>query len=590
MPAILDSGNLTATSYWRIFLLFLVTGIGVLLLDGPPGASFAADVDDIARKLQIADLLHDGRWHDLSWPILAMPDAYVTPWSRLVDTPYVIVTWLLGLFMAPDAAFAGARLVVPPLWFTAYAALAARLIQHISGPHLRALPIIAAAVASLLALPEFYPGRIDHHNVQLVLMLALCLGLVSPHKHAGVLIGMASFLSVAVGLECAPFVAVALVGLGLAAVWTGDSDLARRLSQAGLTLVIITLPASLLLIGSGTMSQVACDALSAPWIAALCLGGLILAAAPRLWRGERFAGPGARLFSLAVPGAVLLAGLWLAFPACHAGPMWMIDPIANEYWFARIPQEHGLIEGYARGAPLAIPVVIGGLMAVLIAAWSWARPRTPGALVILVMASAALLLTILQSRNFRFPAVFIPLFVPAVLMALPTVSSWTRRLVPLALPVCLGLALVGLVKRTDLAIEPILLMEGDACKDADFSVLDNALPGIVMAPSGLSFTLAEHITATRGLHRLASLPFHRAAPSISRVAKTFIMSDATARREALAPVAYVAVCTTNVTFDGSVAPFYVALSAGEDWPGLIDLDTERSSRFRLLRIDHAALE
>lgn len=589
MPAIPDSGGLTATPYWRVFLLFLATGIGILLLDGPPGASFAADIDDIARKLQIADLLRDGQWHDLTWPFLAMPDAYVTPWSRLVDAPYVMVTWLLSLFMDPDAAYAAARLVVPPLWFVAYAALAARVIQHISGPHLRALPIIAAAVASLFALPEFYPGRIDHHNVQLVLMLALCLGLVSPHRHAGVLIGLASFLSVAVGLECAPFVALALIGLGLAAVWTCDADLARRLSQAGLTLFIVTLPGSLLLIGSGAMSQVRCDALSAPWIAGLCLGGLVLATAPRLWRHERFAGPVARLSSLAIPGAALLAGLWLAFPACHPGPLWMIDAVANEYWFSRIPREHGLIEGYAKGAPLAIPVVMGGLMAVLIAAWFWARPRTAGALVILLLATAAMILTILQARNYRFPAVFIPLFVPAVLMALPEVSSWTRRILPIAVPLCLGLALAGLVTRTDPTIQPILLMQGDTCKDADFSALDNALPGIVMAPSGLSFTLAEHIESTHGLHQLASLPFHRAAPSISRVAKTFIMSDSTARREALAPFTYVAVCTTNVTSDGSVAPLYVALSAGEDWPGLVDVEADWASRFRLLRIDHDAL-
>jgi hypothetical protein len=502
----------------------------------------------------------------------------------------VFVTWLLGLFMGPQAAFSAARLVVPPLWFVAYAALAARVIQHLSGPRLRALPVIAAAIASLLALPEFYPGRIDHHNVQLVLMLALCLGLVSPHRHAGVLIGMASFLSVAVGLECAPFVALALVGLGLAAVWTGDTDLVQRLSKAGLTLFIVSLPASVVLIGPGAMAQTQCDALSTPWIAALCLGGLVLAAAPRLWQSQRFGGRVSRLLSLAVPGTILLAGLWLAFPACHAGPLWMIDPVANEYWFSRIPQEHSLIEGYARGAPLAIPVVMGGLMAVLIATWQGARPRTAGALVILLLASAALLLTVLQTRNFRFPAVFVPLFVPSVMIALQTVTSWTKRLVPLAVPLCLGLALAGLVKRTDLAIEPILVMEGDACKDADLSALDTAPPGIVMAPSGLSFTLAEHIDATQGPHQLASLPFHRAAPSISRVAKTFIVDDSKTRREALAPFTYVAVCTTNVTFDGSIAPLYEALSAGKEWPGLVDLGSENTSRFRLLRIDHDALK
>ena len=70
---------------------FLLIAIGLLAGDAVNGST-VQDIDDIARRLQIADLLRDGEWHDLKWPFLAMPEPYVSPWSRLVDLPYVLVT------------------------------------------------------------------------------------------------------------------------------------------------------------------------------------------------------------------------------------------------------------------------------------------------------------------------------------------------------------------------------------------------------------------------------------------------------------------------------------------------------------------
>ena len=264
MPTPPESSASPATPFWQLFAIFILVGVCVFLLDGAPGASFAADVDDIARKLQIMDLLRDGQWHDPTWPFLAMPEPYYSPWSRLVDAPYVLVTWALSPFTGPETAFGLSRLIVPVVWFGVYAMLAVRIMQRLTPSGLSALSVGIAALCAFLAIAEFHPGRIDHHNVQLVLMLALCLGLVSPHRHAGVLIGLASFLSVAIGLECTPFVAMAIVGLGLVAAWTGEADHVRRLTATGLTLSIITLPLSLMLIGSTAVGQVQCDALSAP--------------------------------------------------------------------------------------------------------------------------------------------------------------------------------------------------------------------------------------------------------------------------------------------------------------------------------------
>ena len=343
MPTPSESSASPATPFWQLFAIFILVGACVFLLD------------DIARKLQIMDLLRDGQWHDPTWPFLAMPEPYYSPWSRLVDAPYVLVTWVLSPFTGTETAFGLSRLIVPVLWFGVYAVLAVRIMQRLTPSGLNALSIGIAALCAFLAIAEFHPGRIDHHNVQLVLMLVLCLGLVSPHRHAGVLIGLASFLSVAIGLECTPFVAIAIVGLGLVAAWTGEASHVRRLTATGLTLCIITLPLSLMLIGSTAVGQVQCDALSAPWVLALSAGGLVIALAPRLWRLDAFAHTAARLASLAVPGALLLVLLWVAFPLCHHGPLYMIDPVAKEYWFSRIFQEHNILEHYAEGG--LVPVI-----------------------------------------------------------------------------------------------------------------------------------------------------------------------------------------------------------------------------------------
>ena len=169
-------------------LVFWGTALCLLGADAINGST-VQDIDDIARQLQIADLLRDGDWHDLTWPFLSMPEPYVSPWSRLVDIPYVLLTWLFQPVLGQESAFAVARFLVPLLWLIPYAWLAARLIEEILDGRPSLVQTGTAAAASLFAVIEFMPNRIDHHNVQIVLLLALCLSVVSQHKFAGILLG-----------------------------------------------------------------------------------------------------------------------------------------------------------------------------------------------------------------------------------------------------------------------------------------------------------------------------------------------------------------------------------------------------------------
>ena len=568
-----------------VFLLVALVMLGADALNG----SAVHDIDDIARRLQIADLLQDGNWHDPDWPFLSMPDPYASPWSRLVDLPYVLITWALEPVLGPQAAFAAARFVVPLLWLIAYAGLAAQLIRHILGDHPGLPAMAAAAFASLFAVIEFMPDRVDHHNVQIVLLLAACLGIVSRHRHAGILLGLASVLSIAVGLECVPYIALALSGVAVNAAFAPQSGMPRKLLLCGLTLLAATLPAGLLLSGP-TLFQTHCDALSAPWALALMAGGLVAAGAPPVWSLFNLTHPVPRLGILVFGGGLALAALWLTFPECHAGPYGMINETARTFWISNVIQEKGPVGAFARGEHLLVAIFLT-LLAMTLAAWMSPPARRAPVLILLLMATLGTLLSAWQMRNFKFPAALLPLFLPLFLARARAGNGVRLGLSVLVPPALLLAGFAGLVKPESRTLSLVDYMEGDACRDADLTSLSDLPPSRIMAPMGLSLTLARHISETGSGHSVAALPFHRAAPGMKRMFETFLLSDPSQRRDALAPFDLLAVCTLPDTGNApDQAPLFAALSSGRDWPGLQEIPQDPESRFRLFRIDHDTVE
>ena len=60
------------------------------LFDALDGVNFLGDIDDDLRAVQIRLLVEGGAWFDRTIPMIQMPEAYISPWSRLVDLPYAI--------------------------------------------------------------------------------------------------------------------------------------------------------------------------------------------------------------------------------------------------------------------------------------------------------------------------------------------------------------------------------------------------------------------------------------------------------------------------------------------------------------------
>lgn len=591
-----DKTDVSRLSLSKIFLILYSTALVLCILDLVDGLLYLGDIDDSMRASQIrAFMLPGGRWWDLTLPSINLPQPYVSPWSRLVDLPYILLASALKPLVGEEVALSQAFYIWPPIMLAVFCFLTALIYRSFSLPSslVGYLIVITAVFLMVFAVWEFVPGRIDHHNAQLLALLTVIYGLCRWDGWGGRLIGIGTVMSITIALEGLPFLLLVFAGLVAALIMRIDRA-ALVLKQASAVMFLSSLPMGYVMLGSAGLFSTQCDAYSAPYVFLLTAFGMVL------WGVASYL-PSARWwFNCAVLGtsaAAILSAFAAMFPLCLAGPYWMIDPVSKAYWFDRISQEHSALYFIEQGQ---IPIV---LLAVLLAsvltlatmsAVEQQRSNRPGIAIMLAVAWASLILTLLLNRYIRFAFAFAPLFLPLAMAYLTSASPtstakvWRR----LAICCCVGYFaiaawLVVVVPAQTATYDAADYMAYDECKSGDFSVLDTVEPGLILAPQGMSLPMLSRLPS--GLS-VAAIPFHRASPGMKRVFEAFLSSDPPARRAALAPFNYVAACRFPLKADYGTAPLYDALSSGKDWPGLIRLPTGAGNPFQLFRIDHSTLQ
>ena len=126
------------------------------------------DTDSAMRLAQVRDLMAGQGWFDTVQHRMNTPYGLPMHWSRLVDAP-------LALLMTVSEAFA--LRAWPLLLFGASVLLLARIAFAMAG--VRAVVVVSALALLCSGIyGTFAPGNIDHHGLQLVLMLAALLGVI----------------------------------------------------------------------------------------------------------------------------------------------------------------------------------------------------------------------------------------------------------------------------------------------------------------------------------------------------------------------------------------------------------------------------
>jgi hypothetical protein len=328
-PGARPHSSAAAPVAYPLMLMFVAMGMASLLIgfDILADRHHYSDIDDVLRSVQIQQLLAHGRWFDLTIAGIDMPGAYLSPWSRLVDLPYVLLSWVFGTVTNETNAVWWAFRVWQPLLLVVFSFLwvltAIRIFGR--GQKVEPIPVLAAFAMMPLTLWEFTPGRIDHHNVQIVLLIAALYGLSGWSVLGGFVAGVACGLSFVVGLELAPVLLIVLVGPGLAWV-AGVAGSGRIQISLSAGLALTTLLAGGLLIGPARLMQTECDAFSAPFATIFIGYSALTALSVCLVRSRR---PAVRFAVLSLSAVLLAAVVPLVFPTCLQGPYQAIDPVVR---------------------------------------------------------------------------------------------------------------------------------------------------------------------------------------------------------------------------------------------------------------------
>ena len=323
------------------------------------------DTDDNMRLAQVRAWLGGQGWYDLRQYRLNPPAGFDIHWSRLVDLPIAALILFFRLFTtdawAQKLACGIAPLLPLSLALLGLAATARRLVAPLAWP-LAVVGILFAGATMLM----FAPERIDHHGWQLAMLSLTVAGLCDAQgPRGGALVGIASAVSLTIGLEMLPFAGMAGAIIALRWVWAREE--APRLQAYALTL------------GGGCAAGYAafasyanrvqrCDALTPVWLSVMVAAGALLFALA-------WAGPARRSLRLAlavVAGGVIAAGFAHQFPQCLGRPE-QVSPELARAWLDNVREAKPIFRHPFRMAFPIAALPVAGLIGAWVATWRTRR-------------------------------------------------------------------------------------------------------------------------------------------------------------------------------------------------------------------------
>ena len=233
LPSLPALGQWAATPLSLALLATVFLVIATLAGPGPSLSDWLGDTDDAVRLVTVRELLGGAPWFDTTLPRIGAPEPLVSHWSRLIDLPLTALIGTLTPLLGPEPAELATRIVWPTLLFFALTLIVAREAHRRAGPVGAAFAVMLVAT-STLALAQFRPGRIDHHNAQILCAVAGLIFLVRSldDRRAGWIAGTLLGLGLAIGFEA---IALVVPALGLRPgrfCGCGCSQRRRRFSQS----------------------------------------------------------------------------------------------------------------------------------------------------------------------------------------------------------------------------------------------------------------------------------------------------------------------------------------------------------------------
>ena len=371
----------------------------ISLLSGQFGR-IGPDGDDAMRLLQVRELLDGKGWFDLTQARLGPDGGTPMHWSRLVDLPIAALALLMSPLLGRELALSAAITAWPIISVLIVTAALVAGARALGG---RSLLLFACLLgfAVLFRHFRFLTGAIDHHNLQLglILLSAACLIDRSRPVGAAALAGAALALAAAIGGEVYPFVAAMAAFVALD--WALSGAPAQRSAVVFGAAFAATLTAAFLATVSPLHYGVIwCDALSLVSLLAGLGGGAGFALAVQLTSGRP---QHVRLLALGLVG-FLCAGLILMLgPQCLSNPLSGLSPEAKSLWLDRVDEARPTFALWAAQPDEVLFRLATTALGFAAAAFlAWKNIHTRAMLLFVLLLTISLILALYQTRFYVF--------------------------------------------------------------------------------------------------------------------------------------------------------------------------------------------
>jgi hypothetical protein len=494
------------------------------------------DNDDAMRVLQVRDWLFGQAWFDVSQHRLSPPQGGDMHWSRIADLP-------LAALMAPLIAIFGADLgakyaafFTPVLLGIVYVWLGARTAASLSGKG-AFLPGILLVACAPAALSYFLPGRVDHHGLQMILIIAAMWGLFCGGKIPAALAGLAIATGICIGLEALPL-QIILIGW-VAARWglRGD-EVKDQTAGFGLGFCIAILALFALTVPAAKWSLPINDAVGRGYVVLGSVGGLLLAGAALFIGKVKLIG---RLFALVAIGVVVLSGIAL-FPEIIIPPYGKVDPLLTRLWLNNVNETAPLIETkLSRLLSFALFPFLAAIGAIVSVIMTKDKERDLWILAAMSIIVAAGLAIFWQSRVAGLATAVSSIIAAAMIAKALERFNWKVALgfACVVNPVIPGVVGTGIANLFEPSTTRYVTGGGQGCfTQASFQTLSAAKAGLVVAPidMGARILLASH-------HSVLAAPYHRNNKGNLAAYQLFLLPQGEAKsRAATLGADYVAIC------------------------------------------------
>lgn len=447
------------------------------------------DGDDVMRLVQVRDLLNGQSWLDLRQPRLGPEGGTLMHWSRLVDLPIAAIAAVFTPFLGEDAALALAFTFWPLISMLIVTGALVYGARAVGGQGV----VLFAGILGFAVLFRhfrFLPGAIDHHNVQLGLVLLASAALLARDRPAAPMAfsGACLALAAAVGVEVHLFVAA--IAAFVAVDWAISGAPARRGAVVfGASFAAVLAATFLVTVPPLDYWTARCDAHSSVTLLAGLGGGAAFALAAQVTSDKSLA---IRLGALANVGAICVAFVLVAGPQCLGNPLTALSADARELWLARVDEARptlALLDGRLDEVLFRLGTQVAGLAA---AAWMvrQGKDRRAGLLFILLL-TVSLLFALYQTRFYVFGQIF------AVLpLAIATARIWSGEAGPawprlaylgvvlVSVPAIWGVAGKVLAPSAAPPLAELAAEAATACDPAATHAVLNTLPaGRILAPA-----------------------------------------------------------------------------------------------------------